>query len=99
MTCPDCEELAAKLAAAEQAIELMAPSAPGEIVALRCQMLEIRRMLATLTNGRYAILADGLAAGRLYGAYYTIKDGQPLRGEPLAAVVALLEAVGVIDLR
>jgi|DEB0MinimDraft_3_1074331.scaffolds.fasta_scaffold94943_2 hypothetical protein len=97
--CEQCQQLSKKLEQAEQAINLMAPSVDGEIIQLRCQILEIRMMLTKFTQGRYAILADGMAVGRLYGAYYEIKAGHCPKGEQREALITLLEAMGIIDLR
>ena len=97
--CDQCDKLRAQLRAAEQSIELMAPTFPHEIVKLRCQLLEIRNTLDRFTQGRYHVLSDGLAASRLIGAYHALKDGQVPVGEDHHAVLSLLIAVGVIDCR
>lgn len=97
--CDMCEDLRRQLRAAEQAIELLAPTFPGELVKLRCQLIEIRRTLDKYTSGRYHVLADGLAASKLIGAYYALRAGKVPTEEDTGAVLALLQAVGVIDIR
>lgn len=97
--CQQCNDLMKKLKLAEQTINLLAPSCPADIVKLRCQILEIRTMLDRFTSGRYHVLADGMAASRLIGAHATIENGQPLRTDEKLAVLGLLEAVGVVDIR
>jgi hypothetical protein len=94
-----CDDLRRQLRAAEQAIELLAPTFPGELVKLRCQLIEIRRTLDKYTSGRYHVLADGLAASKLIGAYYALRAGKVPTEEDTGAVLALLQAVGVIDIR
>jgi hypothetical protein len=96
--CQECDTLREQLRLAEQSISLMAPTFPHEIVKLRCQLLEIRNTLDRFTQGRYSVLADGLAASRLIGAYHAIKAGQLPVDKDREAVLTLLIAVGVIDL-
>lgn len=97
--CDQCDKLREQLRLAEQSIALLAPTFPNEIVKLRCQILEIRTTLDRFTQGRYQVLADGLAASRLIGAYHALKANQMPMGEDREAVMTLLIAVGVIDCR
>ncbi len=83
----------------EESSGLLALTCPNEIVKLRGEIRESRTTLDRVTQGRYQVLADGLAASRLIGAYHALKANQMPLGEDREAVMTLLIAVGVIDCR